>query len=182
VTRDSIFELADAPDRPGENSQRLDAVIDQLPKYVRARLGYRLYAHGIRTLADLCATRRSELRRWKNVGKTSITHLEGTLASLGLTLAGHSMKRDKHQTRAQRVANPVWLRAQIGDLVESCEENIAEDQELADKARDDAKRGRYLERVDSHKHWKRQLERILRGETPMEAITAMLSGQDAIQP
>ena len=80
------------------------------------------------------------------------------------------MKHEKLQTPAQRVSNPVWLREQISGLIESCDDNIAEDQELADKARDDNKRGLYLERVDSHKHWKRQLERVLRGKTFMEEI------------
>lgn len=78
--------------------------------------------------------------------------------------------REKHQTSAQRVANPVWLRAQIQTVIEECDSNIEWDQELADEERDNAKRSRYLERVESHRHWKRQLERILRGRTSAEEI------------
>lgn len=165
----ALSDLADGR-RPTGNSPRLDAVLSRLPKYARARLAFAISRADVRTLAGLCATKRAQLRHWKNVGKKSITDLEGTLASFGLTLAEHPMKH-KHQTPAQRVTNPVWLREQISDLIESSEENIAEDQELADKERDDAKRGRYLERVESHQHWKRQLERILRGKTFMEEIT-----------
>lgn len=80
------------------------------------------------------------------------------------------MKPDKSQTPAQRVTNPVWLRAQIRSLIKSCEENIAEDRALADKERDDVKRKRYLERIASDQHWKRELERILHGKTFAEMI------------
>ena len=84
--------------------------------------------------------------------------------------------KEKPQTSAQRVANPVWLREQISNLIESCEENIAEDQELVDKAHDSAKRDMYLERVASHQHWKRQLERILTGKTFTEDL------RDTVKP
>ena len=77
--------------------------------------------------------------------------------------------REKPQTPAQRVANPVWLRDQIGKLVKDCDENIAEDQALADNARDD-ERDKYLARVESHRHWKSNLERILRGKTFTEDL------------
>ena len=152
------------------NSPRLDAVLVQLPKYARVRVANALYNAGVRTLTALCATKRTQLPRWKNMGKKSISDLEGALTSFGLSLAGASMKHEKPQTPAQRVTNPVWLREQISALIESCDDNIAEDQVLADKERDDAKRGLYLERVDSQKHWKRQLERLLCGKTFMEQI------------
>lgn len=84
--------------------------------------------------------------------------------------------RDKHQTPSQRITNAMWLRSQITALVTSCDENIAEDQELADKARDSAKRDMYQERVASHQHWKRQLERILTGKTFTEDL------RDAVKP
>ena len=77
--------------------------------------------------------------------------------------------REKPQTSAQRVSNPVWLRAQIQKLIEECDSNIEEDQALADKTRDNA-RDTYLARVESHQHWKRQLERILRGKTFAEEL------------
>ena len=156
------------------NSPRLDAVLVQLPKYARVRVANALYSAGVRTLAELCATKRTQLSRWKNMGKKSIADLEGALTAFGLSLAGSSMKHEKLQTPAQRVSNPVWLREQISGLIESCDDNIAEDQALADKERDSAKRDCYLERVDSHKHWKRQLERVLRGKTFMEEVTENL--------
>lgn len=77
--------------------------------------------------------------------------------------------KQKRQSPAQRVANPVWLREQIGKLVNDCAANIEYDQELADKTRGDD-RGVYLARVESHQHWKRQLERILRGKTFNEEL------------
>jgi hypothetical protein len=77
--------------------------------------------------------------------------------------------KEKRQTPAQRVANPVWLRDQITQLVKDCNENIAIDQKLADKARDD-KRDMYLARVESHRYWKRTLERILHGRTFAEEL------------
>ena len=171
--RADIATLSDQVHDHG-NSPRLDAVLVQLPKYARVRVANALYNAGVRTLAELCATKRTQLPRWKNMGKKSISDLEGALTSFGLSLVGSSMKHDKPQTPAQRVTNPVWLRDQISALIESCDDNIAEDQELADKARDDGKRGLYLERVDSHKHWKRQLERVLRGKTFMEEVTENL--------
>lgn len=81
--------------------------------------------------------------------------------------------RDKYQTPAQRVANPVWLRAQIRKLIKECDFHIEEDQALADKARDDAG-DRYLERVESHRHWKKHLARILRGKTASEDLRDFL--------
>ena len=53
----------------------------------------------------------------------------------------------KHQTPAQRVTNPVWLRAQIQALIQGCDDN-----------------------VDSDRHWKSQLERVLRGKTYVEDL------------
>ena len=167
--RADIATLSDQASAQG-NSPRLDAVLVQLPKYACVRVANALYNAGVRTLTALCGTKRSKLRRLKNFGKKSVIDLERTLAAFGLTLAGQPMKHDKPQTPAQRVTNPVWLREQIGALIERCNDDIAEDQALADKERDDTKRGRHLERVDSHKHWKRQLERILGGKTFMEEI------------
>jgi heme oxygenase len=77
--------------------------------------------------------------------------------------------KQKEQTPAQRVANPVWLREQIQKLIDACTDNIAEDQKLINNARDTS-RDRYLTRVESHRHWKRQLERILRGKTLTEEL------------
>ena len=81
---------------------------------------------------------------------------------------------EKRQTPAQRVANPVWLRDQIGKLVQGCDDNITEDQQLADKERDNRRRDMHLARVESHRHWKRQLERVLRGKTFMEEVAENL--------
>lgn len=77
--------------------------------------------------------------------------------------------REKHQTHAQRVANPVWLRDQIGKLVDVIDAVLGENQKLADKLadkeRDGPRRALYLGHIESYQHCKRQLERILRGET-----------------
>lgn len=77
--------------------------------------------------------------------------------------------REKHQTPAQRVTNPVWLRAQIERIVGACDARIEEAEALADKAYGDH-RNMYLARVESHQHWKQQLERVLRGKTLVEEI------------
>ena len=83
--------------------------------------------------------------------------------------------REKLQTPAQRVTNPVWLRDQIGKFVQDCDANVTEDQQLADKERDDRRRAIYLERVESHQHWKHQLERVLRGKTLVEESAVALA-------
>ena len=101
------------------------------------------------------------------------------------------MKHDtKNQTPAQRITNPVWLRQQITKLVADCEESITEDQALADKARDDVRRSRYAASVDCHRHWKRQLERILTGKTSVDSDMQVLysladrlvNGDAAVKP
>jgi hypothetical protein len=179
-----IEGLSDQTDesRPSGMSERLDAVLTRLPKYQRSRMAYGLYSTGVRTLADLCATKRSRLRTLKNVGKQSIANLEITLAALGLTLAEPFMKpTTKSQTTAQRIANPVWLRQQITGLIADCAENITEDQALAAKERDDVKRARFLASVDCHRHWKKQLERVLTGKTSIEALADTLIEQ-GVQP
>jgi len=139
-----------------------------------------------RTLADLCATKRSQLQRLKNVGKQSITNLENALTLLGLSLADRpradcASMDTKNQTPAQRITNPVWLRQQITKLVAACEENLTEDQGLADKERDDIKRARYLASVDCYHHCKQQLERILTGKTALEDLADTLIAQ-GVQP
>lgn len=92
--------------------------------------------------------------------------------SLRFTQEKPSVKQ-KQQTPAQRVANPVWLRDQIGKIIDECDNNIAEDQRLADNSRDTS-RDRYLAQVESNRHWKRQLERILRGKTANEDLRDFL--------
>jgi hypothetical protein len=145
-------------------------------------MAYGLYSEGVRTLADLCATKRSRLQRLKNIGKRSITNLEDTLALLGLSLAdrAHLLMTTKNQTPAQRITNPVWLRQQITTLVAKCAESIAEYQALAYKERDDVRRARYLTSVDCHRHWKREFERILAGKTSIEALADTLIAQGVV--
>ena len=244
----TLSELSDTdPEIRHENSPRLDAVISRLPKFHRVRIVNCLLNAGIHTLDALCAKKRAELLRWKNVGRRSVADLEGTLALFGLSLAdvpaivvpdhgtpldahiqrlhrwidgrlarfedvarrGKSpeaateheqrvltdimlildgrepsveglmehMPPDKIQTPSQRVTNPVWLRAQIGKLIESCAENITEDQRLADQERDETRRERYLARVEGDRHWKWELERILRGKTFAEEFSASVKSQ-----
>ena len=186
-TINTLSDQADVPtfaystksSRPLNMSPRLDAVIEQLPKYQRTRVAYGLYNEGVRTLTALCATKRARLQRLKNLGKRSIANLEGILAMLGLSLADRPRMTTKTQTPAQRITNPVWLRQQIATLVTECDENITEDQALAAKERDDARRARYEASVDCHRHWKRQLERILVGKTSIEDLADTLIGQGA---
>jgi hypothetical protein len=77
--------------------------------------------------------------------------------------------KEKQQTPAQRLANPVWLRAQIKDLIHNCDMHIKEDLKLAAQTYDDVS-AQYRASVVSHRHWKRQLERVLRGETLTEKL------------
>jgi len=79
------------------------------------------------------------------------------------------MPKTKEQTPEQRVTNAAWLREQIQKLIEDCADNIKEDSELADQAHSDEE-PKYRARVESHEHWKRNLERILRGKTFVEDL------------
>lgn len=171
-----IHALSDVVDEslPSGMSPRLDAILARLPRYQRSRMTYGLYGAGIRTLHDLCSTRRSRLHRMKNVGKRSITNLEGVLALLGLSLGDPMKPSTKNQTPAQRVANPVWLREQIAQIVAECDENIEEDRALAAKERDEERRARYEASIDCHRHWKKQLQRILAGKTSNEGLADTL--------
>jgi hypothetical protein len=90
--------------------------------------------------------------------------------------------KEKPQTLAQRVANAAWLRGQIVELVADCDENIAEDQELAAKERDDVRRGRYLASVEINNHWKRQLERVLAGKNSAEDLADTLKALEEVHP
>ncbi len=78
--------------------------------------------------------------------------------------------KEKNQTPAQRVANPVWLRAQLQELVKVCDEDIQEDQERADRTGCVEAQDKYLVLVESNRYWKRQLERILDGKTADESL------------
>ena len=86
--------------------------------------------------------------------------------------------RQKHQSSAQRVANPVWLRDQIKRLITDCADNIKEAQARADRAPSD-EIANFLARVEIHRHWKRQLERVLRGKTNAEAWRDLLDDSTA---
>jgi hypothetical protein len=73
----------------------------------------------------------------------------------------------KPQTPAQRVTNPVWLREQIGKLIQDCDASIKADADLAELSHADAtKRAKHLTRVEIHCDRKRQLMRILEGRDP----------------
>lgn len=231
----ALSELADTSPLAHTFSQRLDAVLRRLPKFTRVRFSNALCNNNVWTLAQLCAKKRADLRRWKDVGKQSITDIEQTLAQFGLALAdtpppivvgpqarpidahveqlqrwiderferlkddhvaqalltdvmlildgrdpvvgalGESVKPQlKPQTTAQRLSNPVWLREQIAALVADCESNIRDDMELADQASGDVSE-RYRASVQSHRHWKRQLERVLSGKTTAEDLQARIA-------
>jgi hypothetical protein len=82
--------------------------------------------------------------------------------------------RTKHQTPAQRVTNPVWLRRQLGELVRGCATNIERNQKLADTAASTDRRKVHLDRIKDYRYWQRQLERILQGKTPAEELDEFL--------
>jgi hypothetical protein len=82
--------------------------------------------------------------------------------------------KEKRQTIAQRLSNPVWLRAQLRELIQSCDEHITEDWKLAQQTSGDVS-ARYLASVQSHRYWKRQLERVLRGNTFAEDLEENLA-------
>lgn len=86
--------------------------------------------------------------------------------------------KEKQQTDAQRVANPVWLRDQLQRLIASCDEHIKDDQDLADNERDSVRRARYEASIDCSRHYKRQLERILAGKTAAENLAALIDGSE----
>lgn len=88
--------------------------------------------------------------------------------------ASKSRRTVKPQTPMQRVANPVWLRAQLGELIADCAENITADLDQVCRERDDVRRARLHERIESHRHWQLTFERILRGETLSEAIAKIV--------
>jgi hypothetical protein len=74
----------------------------------------------------------------------------------------------KKQTKAQRLANPVWLRQQIAELVADCDDSIKEDLAMAAQTSGDVSTS-YSASVRIHRHWKKQLERILAGKTSADA-------------
>jgi len=80
----------------------------------------------------------------------------------------------KTQTPAQRVANPVWLRDQLRQLARDCDATIEEDQKLAAETRDDDRRKIFFDRIESNRYWKRQFERVLRGQTHIEDLDAFM--------
>ena len=84
--------------------------------------------------------------------------------------------KEKQQTCAQRIANSVWLRGQIQQLIERCNVRIKDDQYLADKERDNIRRARHEAGVDCAQHYKRQLERILAGKTTAEDLADLIAG------
>jgi hypothetical protein len=65
-------------------------------------------------------------------------------------------------------------------LIEDCANSIAEDQKLADQTYGDV-RDRYLASIQSHRHWKRQLDRILRGKTANEDVSNFLQHEGVAQ-
>lgn len=77
--------------------------------------------------------------------------------------------KEKQQTPSQRRTNPVWLRQQIERLVESCDDNIKEDLDRARQTCGDTSQA-YRASASTTRHWKKQLERILRGDVGFGAL------------
>lgn len=144
-----------------DSSPRLAMVLSQLPSTNRSRITRALHSNGVFTLTDLCDKRRTDLRRWNNLGKKCIADLETVLASFNLTLA---------ETPDQRVTNSRWYRTQLQDLIDECGIYVAVDHDLDVKHRGDTQV--FAARLAMTQHFKRHLERILRGQTTYEALHA----------
>jgi hypothetical protein len=113
------------------------------------------------------------------MGQKMIGDVEVALESFGLSLAGPAPGRDKPLTANQRVSNAPWIREQLREILSDCDDNIIEDQERAEKARDDVMRARYEASIDCHKHFRKQISRILVGKTAVEAIADLVQGSAA---
>lgn len=166
-----LATLSDVPNMPAMHSLRLAAVIALLPTGTQTRTANALQRAKIHTLAALCDKKRSDLHRSKSVGRKIVDDLQTALGRYGLTLAGKPSSQEKPKPAPNRVSNPVWLREQLRELIEHCDDNIIEDQERAEKMHDDVMRARYEASVDCHRHFRKQLSRILVGKTAMESIT-----------
>jgi hypothetical protein len=140
-----------------DSSPRLAMVLSQLPSTNRSRVTRALHSNGVFTLNDLCDKRRTDLRRWNNLGKKCINDLEMVLASFNLTLM---------ETPDQRVTSSRWYRTQLQDLIDECSVNAAVDRDLS--VQEDTQV--YAARLKTTLHFKRHLERILRGQTAYEAL------------
>ena len=77
-------------------------------------------------------------------------------------------KNERAETN-RRLGTAEWYREQIRKLIESCDENIKEDKELADTALYEV-RDKYVARVETAQHYRNNLARILRGRTFAEDL------------
>jgi hypothetical protein len=178
-TLPDLSALSDVPELPDGFSDKLAAVVACLPKTTRVRIANALYNAHVSTLAGLCQKKKSDMRRWKNMGHKMIGDVEVVLEGFGLSLAGPAPGRDKPLTANQRVSNAPWIREQLREILSDCDDNIIEDQERAEKERDDAMRARYEASIDCHKHFRKQISRILVGKTAIEAIADLVKGSAA---
>jgi hypothetical protein len=69
-------------------------------------------------------------------------------------------------TPAQRITNAVWLREQLRQIIEQCAACIAEHSLLISQTPRESERLVAITKVKSAERWKRELERVLRGENP----------------
>lgn len=176
-----VSALIDEPVGPYKSSPRLAAVLSQLPKHSRARVTNALYNAGVYTLTDLRAKKGSDLLRYcKNFGKKALSALEQTLAAFDLVLADPTVRRAETliQTPAQRITNPVWLRGELQELIKSCDVAIEKDRKLSEAVWRTGDHQRYSGCIASHRHWKRQLERILQGKTHTEIVRSGQAEED----
>lgn len=165
-----LATLSDVPDMPETHSLRLAAVIALLPTGTQTRTANALQRAKIHTLAALCRKKRSDLHRSKSVGRKIVDDLQTALARYGLTLAGKASSQESPKAAPNRLTNPVWLREQLRELLADCDDNILEDQDRAEKMRDDVMRARYEASIDCFRHFRKQFSRILVGKTAFEAI------------
>lgn len=171
-----LATLSDVADMPDTHSLRLGAVIALLPVGTQTRTANALRKAKIHTLAALCRKKRSDLHRSKAVGRKIVDDLQIALGRYGLTLAGKTSTQEKPKAAPNRISNPVWLRAQLRELLADCDDNLIEDQERAEKTRDDITRARYEASADLYRHFRKQLSRILVGKTAIESIADTIRG------
>jgi len=183
MNRDAaLTDLSDVPVAPDKHSPRLAAIIAKLPKGTRKRASNALYNAQVRTVASLCSKKRSDMNRMKLVGQKVIDDLQSALGAFGLSLADRStavVAQVKQLTSGQRLSNPAWLRDQLREMLKDCDDNIIEDEDRAQKARDEVMRARYEASADCQRHFRKQISRILVGKTAFEALADFIKGQPA---
>lgn len=77
----------------------------------------------------------------------------------------------KRKSTPKRAMNPTWLRKQIKELIEVCEDFIETEQAMADYNKWSEKAYLHHDRIENYKWCKARLESIIAGRTYNEDIT-----------